>query len=192
MRRLFWSLLAALHIAGSDKEQAIARKWLQDFNTDTIPRNLCEISFSRSSGPGGQNVNKVNSKATLRVSTSDLFRLVPSPLHADIRASPYYAERSGFLVIQADSNRKQTGNVDACFTKLQNLILAAGRNSVECETSPEQAEKVRRLYAKFHLSHVVCSLTLHSRKADNEARLRAKKRHSGKKSARRGPSGSGL
>ncbi|KAL8642932.1 MAG: hypothetical protein Q9228_000421 [Teloschistes exilis] len=175
MRRLFWSLLAALHIAGSDKEQAIARKWLQDFNTDTIPRNLCEISFSRSSGPGGQNVNKVNSKATLRVSTSDLFRLVPSPLHADIRASPYYAERSGFLVIQADSNRKQTGNVDACFTKLQNLILAAGRNSVECETSPEQAEKVRRL-----------------RKADNEARLRAKKRHSGKKSARRGPSGSGL
>jgi peptidyl-tRNA hydrolase ICT1 len=42
----------------SDEDLAAARKWLADLNPDTIPRSLAEISFSRSSGPGGQNVNK--------------------------------------------------------------------------------------------------------------------------------------
>lgn len=42
----------------SEADQAAARKWLKDFGRNTIPKNLCEISFSRSSGPGGQNVNK--------------------------------------------------------------------------------------------------------------------------------------
>lgn len=42
----------------SDEDLAAARKWLADLNPDTIPRSLSEITFSRSSGPGGQNVNK--------------------------------------------------------------------------------------------------------------------------------------
>jgi hypothetical protein len=40
------------------EDQPAARQWLAKFNTNSIPRNLCEVSFSRSSGPGGQNVNK--------------------------------------------------------------------------------------------------------------------------------------
>lgn len=35
-----------------------ARQWLAKLDPDTIPRDICEVSFSRSSGPGGQNVNK--------------------------------------------------------------------------------------------------------------------------------------
>ena len=42
----------------SRDDQKAARLWLSTFGSKTIPRNLCEISFSRSSGPGGQNVNK--------------------------------------------------------------------------------------------------------------------------------------
>lgn len=42
----------------TEDDLRIARKWLADLNPETIPRNLCEITFSRSSGPGGQNVNK--------------------------------------------------------------------------------------------------------------------------------------
>lgn len=42
----------------SDEDLATARKWLADLTPDTIPRSLSEITFSRSSGPGGQNVNK--------------------------------------------------------------------------------------------------------------------------------------
>jgi peptidyl-tRNA hydrolase ICT1 len=42
----------------SEEDLIAARKWLADLNPDTIPRSLSEITFSRSSGPGGQNVNK--------------------------------------------------------------------------------------------------------------------------------------
>ncbi|KAL8750019.1 MAG: hypothetical protein Q9199_007332 [Rusavskia elegans] len=134
-------------VAGDiEADQAAARGWLKGFGPSTLPKKSCEISFSRSSGPGGQNVNKVNSKAMLRLPLKDLLPSVPNLLHDQIRASPYYAEKSDALVIQADSNRKQSDNVDACFMKLQDLILAAGRSSIKGETSPEQAERVKRLY----------------------------------------------
>ncbi|KAI4229650.1 MAG: hypothetical protein L6R36_000697 [Xanthoria steineri] len=134
-------------VAGdTEADQVAAREWLKGFGPSNLPKNSCEVSFSRSSGPGGQNVNKVNSKAMLRLPLKDLLPSVPKLLHDHIRASPYYAEKSDALVIQADSNRKQNDNVDACFMKLQHLILAAGRSSIRGETSPEQAERVKRLY----------------------------------------------
>lgn len=44
--------------AASEEDLAAARKWLQNLDPETIPKNICDVSFSRSSGPGGQNVNK--------------------------------------------------------------------------------------------------------------------------------------
>ncbi|KAL8711100.1 MAG: hypothetical protein Q9220_004481 [cf. Caloplaca sp. 1 TL-2023] len=158
-------------VAADAADQAAARQWLKTFDANSLPRNLCEISFSRSSGPGGQNVNKVNSKAMLRMPLPHLLPLVPTILHDKLTASQYYAAKSNALVIHADSSRKQGDNVDACFAKLRTLILAAGEATVKGETSPEQVTRVKRL-----------------QKADNEARLRAKKHLSRKKSARRGPS----
>ena len=42
----------------SEEDQKLAREWLSTFDLAMVPRRVCEISFSRSSGPGGQNVNK--------------------------------------------------------------------------------------------------------------------------------------
>lgn len=149
-------------------DHADAREWLKNYNINTIPRRLCDVSFSRSSGPGGQNVNKVNSKATLRIHFEDLLPLVPKILHDEIRASQYCAGGSNSLVVQADSYRKQSDNVTACFGKLHNLFITAAKACIKGETSPEQVAKVKRL-----------------QKAENEARLRSKKHHSSKKGARR-------
>lgn len=41
-----------------EAELSAARQWLQKLNPETIPKDIGEVSFSRSSGPGGQNVNK--------------------------------------------------------------------------------------------------------------------------------------
>ena len=42
----------------SEEEQAAGRQWLATFNPSTIPRHLCQVTYSRASGPGGQKVNK--------------------------------------------------------------------------------------------------------------------------------------
>lgn len=41
-----------------DEELTAARNWLAKLDAHTIPRHLCDVSFSRSGGPGGQHVNK--------------------------------------------------------------------------------------------------------------------------------------
>ncbi len=41
-----------------EKDHSDARRWLDRLNIETIPRRMGDVSFSRSSGPGGQNVNK--------------------------------------------------------------------------------------------------------------------------------------
>lgn len=42
----------------SEEEQAVGRQWLGTFEQSKVPRDSCEVSFSRASGPGGQKVNK--------------------------------------------------------------------------------------------------------------------------------------
>ncbi|KAI7617283.1 hypothetical protein KC319_g19335, partial [Hortaea werneckii] len=76
----WWRSYAASSKRGGDateEELDAARKWLAQLDPDTIPRSICDISFSRSSGPGGQNVNKVSSKATVRIPTSSILPLLP-------------------------------------------------------------------------------------------------------------------
>lgn len=56
--RKYSSTQASFSSGSLDDDHDEARRWLRQFHVNTIPRTLCEISFSRSSGPGGQNVNK--------------------------------------------------------------------------------------------------------------------------------------
>ena len=42
----------------SDEDFAAARKWASTFKPDSLPRNLAKTRFDRSSGKGGQHVNK--------------------------------------------------------------------------------------------------------------------------------------
>ena len=42
----------------ADEEQKAARAWFESYIQTGISRRLCHVTFSRSSGPGGQKVNK--------------------------------------------------------------------------------------------------------------------------------------
>lgn len=151
----------------SDVELASARKWLVGLESSPFPQDIGDVSFSRSSGPGGQNVNKVNSKAQLRIPVDQLFSRIPGLLHSAVLSSRFYHERSRSLLIQADNSRKQGANRDACYTKLHELLVGLAKESIPGETSPSQKAKVKKL-----------------QRSDNEARLRSKKKHSMKKSSR--------
>ena len=135
------------HTGTSDEDEiAAARAWLAALSADTIrQRAPSETTFSRSSGPGGQNVNKVSSKATLRLPTASLLPLLPTLFHGPLLQSRYHAAASNALVIQADDSRKQADNVNACFRKLHDLIVAIGRDVVPGETSAAQVQRVKGL-----------------------------------------------
>ena len=89
-----------------------------------IPEEQLQWSFSRSSGPGGQNVNKVNSKATLR------WRRLPGTLSAaawgrfQVHAKRYLTS-DGEVVIQSQEHRDQSQNIEACQTKLRDMVVAS-------------------------------------------------------------------
>ncbi|PYI24965.1 hypothetical protein BP00DRAFT_452573 [Aspergillus indologenus CBS 114.80] len=164
----------------SEDDLSAARQWLASFSSKTIPRDICEVSFSRSGGPGGQNVNKsvpalkagssrVNSKATLRVSLDSLLPLVPRILHSPLQATHYIAPRTRSLVIQSDESRKRNENVESCYDKLHQLIKRTAMDAIPGETSQEQKDRVQKL-----------------QKTANEARIKSKKFLSSKKSSRRG------
>lgn len=112
---------------------------------------------------------RVSSKATLRIPIPSLLQRIPKPLHQSIVTSRYHAAKSNDIVIQADDSRKQTDNVNACFRKLHELIVHAGRDSIPGETSQEQVKRVEQL-----------------QKAEAAGRRKMKEFQSKKKSARRG------
>jgi peptidyl-tRNA hydrolase ICT1 len=41
-----------------DDEKKALQKWILGFTPENFPKDICTVTFSRSSGPGGQNVNK--------------------------------------------------------------------------------------------------------------------------------------
>ncbi|MDI1485040.1 MAG: hypothetical protein OHK93_000174 [Ramalina farinacea] len=160
--------------AESEEEHRQARQWMNDVDVKEIAKSMCDISFSRSSGPGGQNVNKVSSKATFRLDVDRFLPQVPKLLHESIKSSRYYANKSNSLVIQADTSRSQGDNVRDCYTKLHQALKDAAKSSIKGESSREQVEKVKRL-----------------QKQGNESRLRSKKSHGSKKAARKSGSSKG-
>src|SRR6478609_3549874 len=122
---------------------------LQISPTITIPDAELHFSFARSSGPGGQNVNKVSSKAILH------FDVLNSPsLPPDVRErfKTAYSSRittTGEIVIHSDEFRDQPKNIQAGYDKLRQMILAVLKPPKKRRpTKPTRGSKVRRLNDK--------------------------------------------
>ncbi|CAN3357502.1 hypothetical protein DICA3_C11430 [Diutina catenulata] len=153
------------------EQLAQARQWLDRFQPSDIPREEFEVSFSRSSGPGGQKVNKTSSKATVTLEFHKWLdphycRWIPVAVAAQLREKPIrYQTKFGGVTIQSDLTRNRETNTDECFRKLLEEI----NEKVEFagETSAETVEKWEDI------------------KADKkEKRLFNKKKQSDKKKAR--------
>ena len=115
--------------------------------TDTIlvPDDELHFTFARSGGPGGQNVNKVASKAVLRW---DL-RHSPS-LPAEVRArveaqQPGRVTTEGELILTSQRYRDQERNRQDCLEKLRAIVLqAAAVPKVRKKRKPTRAFLDRR------------------------------------------------
>jgi ribosome-associated protein len=119
----------------------------------SIPIREFKFVYSRSPGPGGQNVNKVNTKATLNWD----YRSTPhlsEPIKARLATiAKNRINRDGNLVISSHRFRDQNQNVADCLAKLRELILKAVVVPIKRKpTKPTRAAKRRRLESKKHQS----------------------------------------
>jgi ribosome-associated protein len=119
----------------------------------SIPDEEFVWTYVCSGGPGGQNVNKVASKAVLRWNLADTPSL---PDEVKVRFRAQQANRvttTGEVVLSSQRYRDQERNRVDCLDKLRELILAATvRPKIRRKTRPTRGSKERRLQEKRHRS----------------------------------------
>jgi ribosome-associated protein len=115
----------------------------------TIPDEELSFEFSRSGGPGGQNVNKVSTKATL------LFDVEASPSLTDVQRSRIMSRlrtritKTGILRVSSQRHRTQRANREAAVERFAELIgEALHPKRPRRRTRMPKAVKERRLQEK--------------------------------------------
>eukprot|EP01126_Amoeba_proteus_P043146 TRINITY_DN4720_c0_g1_i7.p1 TRINITY_DN4720_c0_g1~~TRINITY_DN4720_c0_g1_i7.p1 ORF type:complete len:171 (-),score=39.77 TRINITY_DN4720_c0_g1_i7:178-690(-) len=115
----------------------------------SIPKNKLDISFCKSSGPGGQNVNKVNTQVEVRFTpaTADWIGKELKQQFLTVHASKL--TKTGEIVIKASGQRQQESNLKEALERLQELLEEASEVPRErIETKPPGWAKERRLQDK--------------------------------------------
>ena len=136
-------MAASLPTPSRDDDTLIVREGLE------IPMSEFDFSFMRSSGPGGQNVNKVSTKVRLRWPVEATENLPEAVKERFLQRYRRRLTNEGEFILTSQRYRDQAKNVGDCLLKLRELIDAIiDPPKPRKKTKPSRGAKERRLKEK--------------------------------------------
>ena len=112
------------------------------------------FSHSRSSGPGGQNVNKVSTRVTLHIPTAEL-PLPETEIERICSRLGGRINREGALVVSSEETRSQLQNRKIAVDRAAALISGALRkNKKRRKTKPSRSSVEKRISEKKHRAEI--------------------------------------
>jgi ribosome-associated protein len=115
----------------------------------TVPESALRLQYSRSGGPGGQNVNKVNTRVQLWVPLAAIAGLTENAVARLRTLAGSRLTIADDIHIAAETERTQERNRQAVLDRLRELILTAVKEPRRRrKTKPSRGAKERRLKGK--------------------------------------------
>ena len=120
-----------------------------------ISEAVIRFQYARSRGPGGQNVNKVNTKAELWAPIAAIWGLTPRAADRLRAIAGKRLTTEGDIHLASDSERSQEQNRLEVIERFRAMIRAAVHEPKRRrKTKPSRAAKQRRLESKRHRSQI--------------------------------------
>ncbi|XP_055634078.1 peptidyl-tRNA hydrolase ICT1, mitochondrial [Toxorhynchites rutilus septentrionalis] len=133
-----------------------------------IPLDKIDITYSRSSGPGGQNVNTVSTKVDVRFHLGTASWLPESTRERLAASHKGRVTKDGYFVIKSELTRSQQMNTADALEKLRTFIREAEKPQT-AELSPETIEKLRRRHEKAVRERLAVKRNRSQTKADRQS-----------------------
>lgn len=150
----------------SAEDKDTLRQFHSTITLATLPTHTFDVRHSRSSGRGGQNVNKVNTKVDLRFNLKAAESWLPPVVQQRLRQQEARRiNRDNEFIVTSERTRYQHTNYEDCISKL--LTILKDVSDVGADPSVEKVQRVERLASKA-----------------NQQRIQEKKRASSKKQNR--------